>query len=128
MKMAKPHKVFILCFNPERAKYYQALCEGVGLVYSSETQDGGKAYHWVKENLPLLIIADIEAKLSHVKQTLMALDKTKATAQIPIVFVASAPSNSNAFAKQFPHSQFFLKKEINSALLLKIVEYLQHDK
>jgi hypothetical protein len=126
--MAKPHKVFILCFNPERAKYYQALCEGIGLVYSSEIQDGGKAYYWVKENLPILIIADIEAKISHVKQTLISLDKTKATAQIPTIFVASDPSNFDAFAKQFPHSRFFLEKDMDSALLLEIVEYLQYEK
>lgn len=81
--------VFLIEFDHASASARSKALKDLGYIITAESFDGGKAYKEVRKLRPDVIIASVDCKISHVKQTIEAISRTKVLSNIPIMLFSS---------------------------------------
>lgn len=81
--------VFLIEFDHASASARSKALKDLGYTITAESFDGGKAYKEIRKVRPDVIIASVDCKISHVKQTIEAISRTKVLSSIPILLFSS---------------------------------------
>jgi DNA-binding response OmpR family regulator len=99
-------KAYLVHWNQEE---WEAICmvlSGAGWAVKGESEDGGKAYQGIREFGPDVVVISLNRLPSHSHALARSLQETKATRNIPLVFMGSHEHADRLEAAQtkFPQS------------------------
>ncbi len=80
-------KVFLVHWNLSQAEGVARELRSDGWEVDIESKDGARAYQLIKANPPNVVVVYLTHLPSHGRETAHALRSTKATRNLPIVFV-----------------------------------------
>ncbi|MCG3173917.1 MAG: hypothetical protein GMKNLPBB_02129 [Myxococcota bacterium] len=99
-------QVFVLHWKPDEALPFLELVRECGHSCTYEFHDGGQAFRKIKARPHHLIVISLAHKPSHGRETAKALLETKATRDIPVVFVDGDAAAVESVRKACPQARF----------------------
>ena len=99
-------EIFVVCWDKERAASLHASLEAKGWDVRGESDDGRQAYNTIKGWQPALVVLDLNLRSSHSTAVAHSLAKTRATRDIPLVFVTDDTAQVRMLSARFEDADF----------------------
>lgn len=115
------NQLFLIHWHTEEVQHIAAQLQTVGWnIIGFEAQDGGKAYKQIKKLNPEVVIIFLTRQPSHGRQTAKALNQTKATHTIPLIFVGGSDKTVDETRRPFPEATFTTPENLLTVLANKV--------
>ena len=115
MRMSRG-RVFIFDWNVADAAAHAALLRGWGWNVDTESEDGARGGSTVKLDPPAVVVFYLDHKPSHSRETADYLTQTKATRDIPLIFVNGEPESLEKIKAKIPTAKFITESELQKTL------------
>jgi len=108
--------VFLIHWDQADAELYAEGLRGMGWKVELEARDGGQVGKAVKLDRPNAIVIYHTLKPSHGRATAEYLAETKATRDIPIIFVGGEGETLEKTKAKLPKARFIAEEELERTL------------
>lgn len=109
-------KIFLFHWNQTEAAEKAELLSAAGWDVTCESSDGVRGCKAVKADRPDVVVIDLNRLPSHGRETALYLKSTKATSEIPIIFVDGEPETVAKIKAKIPDATYTTSKKLNSIL------------
>jgi hypothetical protein len=109
-------RVFIFDWNAADAAAHAALLRGWGWEVDTESEDGARGGNAVKLNPPAAVVFYLAHKPSHGRETADYLAQTKATRNIPLIFVGGEGEPLDKTRGRIPSGIFISEDRLQKTL------------
>jgi DNA-binding response OmpR family regulator len=109
-------KIFLFHWNQTEAAEKAEILSDAGWDVACESSDGARGCKSLKADSPTVVVIDLNRLPSHGRETALYLKSTKATSEIPIVFVDGEPETIAKIKAIIPDATYTTSKKLNSIL------------
>ena len=110
-------KIFLVQFDPVSAdRRAQELRECGWEVVGVEAEDGGRAHRGIRSHRPDMIILSLAHKPSHARELGRSLRATKATQDLPLVFVDGDDNAKRLTRSKVANGVYATSEELEATL------------
>jgi CheY-like chemotaxis protein len=109
-------RLLLIHWDAAAAELRAGELRAAGWQVEVESRDGAEAYRRVKGHPPDGVIADLDYKASHSRETCRALRRAKALRTLPIVFSGGNEPEREKARESVPDARFASWTEVREAL------------
>jgi DNA-binding response OmpR family regulator len=108
--------IFLIHWNLREAEEHADVLRRSGFEVSIEAQDGAMAWRNIKSNPPKVVLIYLSRLPSHGRQTAQGIKLTKATREIPVVFVDGKDDVVEKTKEMIPEAIFTTSSDLLETL------------
>lgn len=109
-------KAFLIHWNASEAEEHSKRLRAYGWDLDVESRDGARAFAFIKEARPDVVVIYLTRLPSHGCATAHALRSLKATRDLPIVFVGGNEESVEKVRSKVPDGIFIAPEELEKAM------------
>ena len=99
-------EIFIVSWESQRFEQLAGPMLEKGWDVRSEVEDARQVYQYIKRWMPALVVVDLSLRASHGTAVAHNMSKTRATQDIPIVFVTEDAAQIRMLSSRFEDADF----------------------
>ena len=111
-----PGRIVLIQWDEPSARRRAEQLEAHGWQVLTEAEDGGRAYTLIRAERPDVVVVDLARKPSHGREVGRSLRQTRATRDLPLVFVDGDADARAQVAARVTDAVFAASAELESVL------------